>query len=320
MNENRSLARHGAASPPRGDDLLDMPASREKSTHRRLQVVIGLALAGLFVAEYQLSRGDNAVSLQKYAIILPEPLIYANAFDRLIRTDPLAALKDARERHRNTVSDYSCVFVKQEILSSGNISDEQEIHVKFRARPYSVVMNWTRNPGLAQRVVYVKNRWIDESAKNPDEREQAVCRPIPPLDRLIKSIKQPIRGSRAKAASRRCIDEFGFERSLDLLIEYCDLARARNELKLEFKGESEFDGRPTWVIQRNLPYTREGGRYPDRVAEVHIDQEYKIPVAVYCYADDEKTPERLLGKYEYRDIRIDVGFTDRDFEPSTYGM
>lgn len=296
-----------------------MPPPQDKTTHRRLQLVIGFALAGLFYAEYQLSRGPNAVQLQNHAVVLNGPLINAQPFEKLIRTDPLAALKKARTQHRRNVSDYACTFVKQEWLPSG-MSREQEIETKFRAEPFSVMMHWIRNPGLAQRVIYVKNRWVDEDAGNPDEREQAVCRPIPPLDSLIKSIKQPIRGSRAKKASRRCIDEFGFERSFDLLIEYCELARSRNELHLEFKGDSEFDGRPTWVIRRELPYTRKGGPYPDRIAEIHIDKKFKIPVAVYCYADDDMTPEKLLGKYEYRNVRMDIGLTDRDFDPAAYGM
>ena len=43
-------------------------------------------------------------------------------------------------------------------------------------------------------------------------------------------------------------------------------------------------------------------------------------MAVYCYSDDAKQPCNLLGKYEYRSIRMRAGLTDKDFEPSTYGM
>ncbi len=297
----------------------DMLVLRNSSTHRRAQLGIGLVMVALFYAEYDLSQGSSPVTIHKNAIVWGEQSIDADLFEKLIRTQPLRALVQARDKHRRTVSDYTCNFVKQELLPSG-MTDEQEIDVKFRAEPFSVMMHWLRNPGLAERVVYVRNRWIDKGAATSDEREQAVCRPIPPLSSIIKSIKQPIRGGRARDASRRCIAEFGFERSLDLLIQYCQLAEERGELDLKYRGESYFDGRPTWVIQRHLPYTGEDGRYPDRTAEIHIDKEYGVPVAIYCYADDEMKPEHLLGKYEYRNVRLGVGLGESDFDPKTYGM
>lgn len=291
---------------------------RDQSTYRRLQIVVGLGLAGLFYAQYEMGRHHNPV-VHRGTVVIGEAPIGAERFEILVRTDPLKALLEARDLHARSVTAYTCNFVKQEVLPSG-MSKEQEIEVLHRMEPYSVVLNWLRNPGLAQRVIYIKNRWIDNDADKPEERELAVCRPVSPYDVLLKSLKQPIRGDRAKEYSRRCIDEFGFTRSFDLLIEYCKLANSRGELNLEFKGESTFDGRPTWVIRRHLPYEKEGGRYPDRIAEIYLDKEYRVPVAVYCYASDEMKDEDLLGKYEYRNIRLDADLTDADFEPATYGM
>ena len=41
-------------------------------------------------------------------------------------------------------------------------------------------------------------------------------------------------------------------RALDLLIKYCTMAKSDGILKLDFCGESRFDGRPVWVLQRHL--------------------------------------------------------------------
>jgi hypothetical protein len=293
-----------------------MPFIRQFSAQRRFQVVFGLVLAVLFYTEYV---NDEHTPILQTPTVLANEAPQTDPFEQTIRRDPVAALIQARERHVSMVKDYECLFVKQELLDSG-MSAEQHIEVKFRQAPYSVFMHWVRNPGAASRVIYVKGRWVDEDAEDPDKREQAVCQPGPIARVFLKSIRQPIHGSRANDASRRYIDEFGFRRSLDLLIQYCELARSRNELKLEYRGESFFDGRPTWVLRRTLPYTGEGGRYPDRIAEMHIDKDYRIPVAVYCYSNDDMLPQSLLGKYEYTDIRLDVGLTERDFDPATYGM
>lgn len=241
----------------------------------------------------------------------------ANSFDHIVRTDPLRALEIARDDHYRSIRDYTCTFIKQELLTSG-MTPEQVIAVNFRAEPYSVLMHWIKNPGKAERVLYVKGRWVDEAASNPDEREMAVCQPGAIARVFIKSLKQPIHGRQAKAASRRFIDEFGFGRSLDLLIKYCRIAVDRGELSLKYLGESEFAGRPTYVIERRLPYTGAGGDYPDRVALIHLDQEWRIPVSVRCYADGECT--KLLGRYEYADVKLQANLSESVFDPKTHGM
>lgn len=296
-----------------------MLAESRPSPNLKLTFVFGLALAGMLYAEFQRSDVNEVVVRQHSPVVLAAERTEVDPFERLIRNDPLEALKAARARHERDVRDYQCVMVKQELLSSG-MSEEQEIDVKFRAEPYSVMMHWLRNPGLAERVIYVKGRWIDEDADNVEEREQAVAQPGKIAQLFVKSVKQPIRGRMAKKSSRRFLDEFGFKRAMDLLIRYCEIARDRGELKLEFLGESHFDGRPVWVVRRTLPYQGENGLYPDRVAEILIDKELRVPVAVYCYSHTDRRPENLLGKYEYRNIRLHTGLSDRDFEPTTYGM
>ncbi len=296
-----------------------MPREPRQITRRKLQFFFGLVLAGILYAQFQLNEDAEVILTQRAPRVLAAETSNVDPFEKMIRRDPLSALKEARDRHLRSVKDYECVMVKQELLPSG-MSEEQEIKVKFRHAPYSVYMDWIRNPGLAARVLYVKGKWTDPKAKNPAERELAVAQPGKIAQLFVKSLKQPVRGSLAKDASRRYLDEFGFSTTLDLLIKYCDVARAKGELGLELVGDSHFDGRPVWVVRRSLPYTDEDGFYPDRTAEIYIDKEYRVPVAVYCFSDAAKDPKNLLGKYEYRNIRFGVGLTDKDFEPKTYGM
>jgi len=296
-----------------------MPRQPKQFTRRNLQFLFGLVLAAILYAQFQLSEDPQVILNQSTPVLLAAENVTVDSFEKLVRTDPLAALIEARARHQREVSDYECVMVKQELLPSG-MSEEQEVKVKHRAEPYSVFMDWQRNPGLASRVLYVRGRWVDQKAKNEDDRELAIAQPGKVAQLFVKSLKQPIHGTLSKQASRRTVDEFGFARTLDLLIKFSELAKSHNELSLTFCGESSFDGRPVWVIRRVLPYTGEDGVYPDRLAEVYIDKEYRIPVAVYSFAGDEKVPSNLLGKYEYRGIRMKPGLTDKDFEPATYGM
>lgn len=289
-----------------------MPREPHLLRHRRIKLIFALILAAIFYAQFTEEQNEPIVRSITPLVLAAEraPVDY---FEALIRSNPLAALHQARAHHEQSVADYECIMVKQESLPSG-MSEEQEIKVRHRLKPYSVALQWTRNPGLAERVIYVKDRWVD------DGEQLAVCQPGEILRKVVKSIKTPIHGMMAKRTARRSIDEFGFKRALDLLIKYSELAKSRDELSLTFCGEGHFDGRAVWVIRRHLPYTGENCDYPDRTAEIYVDKEYHVPIAVYCYSDDERKPENLLGKYEYRNIRFDIGLSDTVFEPATYGM
>ena len=295
-----------------------MPGCHKHSTHRRIQIAFGLALAALCYLELS-TQEYQPVLTGKSAIALAAPQGPIDPVEKLLREDPLAALIELRTRHVQEVKDYTCTLVKQEVLSSG-LSSEQEIEVIFRQEPYSVVFHWVRNPQMANRAIYVQGRWTDKSAADPEEQERALCQPGTVAAVFVKSVLFPIHGSMAKQTARRSLDEFGFKRSLDLLIKYSEMAKAKGELALEFRGEGKFENRPVWVLHRHLPYTGEDGEYPDRTAEIYIDKEYRVPVAVYCYSDTEQKPENLLGKYEFRKIQLNCGVSEADFAPETYGM
>jgi hypothetical protein len=311
-------AKGGNPLAARRESYRPMPGTPKRSTQRKIQLLFGLLLAGICYLE--VSEQDNEPILTgRSAVVMAGPRVVVNPIERLLREDPLSALKELRARHLEQVKDYRCTLVKQELLPSG-LSAEQELEVLFRQEPYSVVLHWVRNAGLANRAIYVKGKWIDDNASDPNERDLAMCQPGKLGAFFLKSIKMPIHGPMAHETARRSIDEFGFGRTLDLLIKYCDAAKARSELKLEFQGEGRYEGRPVWILRRHLPYSKQSDTYPDRTAEIYIDKELHIPVAVYCYSDDDQKPENLLGKYEFRDIHFNVGLTDTDFDPETYGM
>jgi len=284
----------------------------------RIQIGCGAVLFAILYAQLSMNSPIPVINTGAPVVYAAET-VSADPFERLVRENPLEALIESRARLIRDARDYTCTFVRQERIDD-EISQEQETNVKFRAEPYSVVMEFTRNAGLAKRAIYVKGRWRDETADDESLKELAVCQPANGLALLIKSVKQPINGTMAKATSRRSIDEFGFRRSLDLIIKYSERAEKAGELQLEYRGETRFDGRDVWLIRRTLPYSGPDGKYPDRVANIYIDCAHKVPVAVYCYSNDACEPGQLLGKYEYRNVRFNVGLTESDFEPATYGM
>ncbi len=247
---------------------------------------------------------------------LPEATLAAatsNNFESLANADPLAFLYHCRENYDRNIRDYSCTFVKQELVR-GKMTAEQETVVKCRQNPFSVNMRWIRNAADAAHVTYIESRWKDKQGQ-----EQAWCEPAGSIARLfVKKILQPIHGKRAEKASRRTIDQFGFRNTLDLIIHYSEKAADEGVLDLRFVNRGSVDGRPTYVFERRLPYTGQEEPYPDRLLVFHIDQEWLLPTACYSYADDGR--ETLLGKYLLTGADFNLGLTDSDFGPDTLGL
>ncbi len=240
-----------------------------------------------------------------YASIKPQTPV-ADPFEAMVKTDPLAFFRGALERYERSVHDYVCTFEKQEMVG-GRLQTEQVTQVRFREKPFSVNMLWTRNADKARRVIYVDGKWTDNKGQR-----LAIVEPEGVIARaLVDYVMRPIDGSDAKKAARRQIDQFGFANSMRLIIKYSEMAAQRKELAFRFVGEGTSGNRPTWVLERTLPYTDDAGVYPDRVLVVHVDKEWFVPVCCISYADDART--KLLGKYVTRDVRFNVGLTDADF-------
>ena len=227
---------------------------------------------------------------------------------KLAAADPLALVRLGHERHDRDIKDYRCVLTKQERVN-GELSAVQKVDVRFRNEPRAVYMFWRENAGDAKRALYKK-----DAPGYVDDNGEALVRvePAGAIARLfVSDIFVQLHGERARAASRRTIDECGFDTLFHLMDQYCTTAKARNELSLKFVGTGEVDGRPTFVIERRLPYEGEGGRYPDAKMVLHMDQEWLLPVAVESYADPAGT--QLLGKYVFTQIELNPGLTEADF-------
>lgn len=226
----------------------------------------------------------------------------------LARRDPLAYLESCLTNYQKSVQDYACIFEKQEQIN-GRLLDPQTVEVRFRENPYSVDMTFVENVRECKRALYVAGAWNDS-----DGRPLVWAKPGGAILRaIVPKVQQPVHGPRAQAASRRTIDEFGFCRTLQVILKYSRKAQAAGVLDLQFIGEGEIDDRPTFIFERRLPYNGDESQYPDRLLVLHIDREWRVPTAVFSYADD--AGKELLGSYVFSDVRLNPGYTAADFDP-----
>lgn len=234
------------------------------------------------------------------------PLTRAALLETLTR-DPVVITKLSAQRYAD-VRDYRCRLIKQERID-GKLRDVEEVDVLFRHAPHSVFMTWVRNADQVRRALFVD----DGKLVNDKGEKMAKVEPNGAIIRLfIKEVEMEIHGPRAREASRRTIDEFGFGATLALLERYNTIGRERGVLDMRFEGEGTIDGRPTYVVVRRLPYDGPKSLYPDAKLVLHIDQEYLLPTGIFSYADAEG--RELLGSYMFTRVQLNAGLTDADFE------
>jgi hypothetical protein len=217
--------------------------------------------------------------------------------------DPMALVRLGQQRYEQTIHEYRCVLVKQERLDN-KLSAVQRVELRFRESPRAVYMLWQSNADGARRALYLPG---DRAYINDKGEALARVEPNGAIARLfVKDIYLPIHGPDARKASRRAIDEAGFRATFDLLEAYNALAAKRGVLDLRYAGTGVVDGRPTYVIVRDLPYSGPNGVFPDARLVLHLDQEWLLPTAVYSYADHQE--RELLGSYEFTQIELNPGF------------
>lgn len=301
----------------------------EMVSRMRRTIAVGLILCVALLVQCTLApRGKERtdqlvkgpVEGEAIASVVPPPapdtsLTPEQKLQRHLQADPADALKALLANYEREIRDYRCTFIKKERVN-GTLCDEQVMEAKFKEDPFSVYLNWTELGGsLAQKAIYVDGKWTGD-----DGEKMAQVNPAGIIGVLAKRVKQDIHGASAERASRKFIDDFGLANSLRMIIHYDDKAYQRGELSLRYVGEGEIAGRPTFVIERHLPYTGENGEYPEAYLIVHIDQAYGLPAAAMGYSSDKPSDDTLLGSYLWTNVELNVGLTDADFAPEANGF
>jgi hypothetical protein len=270
-------------------------------------IVLAPPLLWLGVRLPKVARGPVAVPVSYAGEAAATEAVSNDQLAELAERDPVALVRRARERFEREVKSYRCVLVKQERIDD-ELTEVEQVEVRVRRDPLAIYMLWQQNANEVKRALFK----TDPEYTDADGNRLARIEPAGAIVRLfVTDIFMPIHGERARKASRRSIDECGFGPTFALMERYTTLAQKNGDLELNYSGTARVDGRPTFVIERYLPYTGEDGPYPDAKLVLHLDQGWLLPVAVETYADREG--KKLLGRYVFTKVELNPKFTERDF-------
>ena len=285
-----------------------------RTTNRSTRFVVGMFLASMLAIQcLQTLSADSSDYLLAAEIIPVEPnclsISELSINEKLIdmaKTDHVALLEYCLQNYNRNYTDYTGTFIKQERIK-GKLGKEQWIDISFMDKPFSVAMNWIKNPPIGDRVLYVAGKFSDKMLVRPTNGFLRILAP---------TVARMPAGADAMKNTLSPITKFGFKNGLQSLIEIYKLARGRGECTEKFAGMSKINGRDVIVLERFLP--KKPG-YPVHKSKIYIDAEYLVPVTIEGYDWNDRADgwaNRLICRYQYKDIKFNVGLENTDFAPS----
>jgi hypothetical protein len=273
-----------------------------KLTNGKVRVLVGLLLAAAFCVQCTRSEAVGGSKLTMLGAKAAAGGEQAAGLEDLARTDHIKLLRQCMANYDRCYRDYTCTLTKQERLA-GQLGKEQTVQVKFMENPFSVAMAWVKNKPTAEKVIYVEGKYDN----------QMLVKPNLPFAGMIGTVTRPPDGPDAKRQSLRTVNQFGFKRSLRSLLDVYEEAAHRGELKQEFGGRAEFDGRACLLLVRYLP---ERDEYPGYKTVTCIDEQYLVPTFLEAF----DSSGQLLARYSYQNVKFNTGLTADDFLPEANGM
>jgi len=204
--------------------------------------------------------------------------------------DPWALAQRCWER-LGDVEDTVCVFFKTERVA-GKLLPTQTIQLKVRREPFSVYTRWLSPPFKGREVIYQEGRF-----------QGKVVAYLGDLFGFESIFTFAPDAAQVMEGNRHAITEAGICHITTRLYEQFQEARRQGTLRARSLGSQTYLGRPTWKIMRIL---EDGGyRY------WNIDTELLLPIRVITY----DSSHQLQEAYDFKDLQLNVGLTDDDFDP-----
>lgn len=235
--------------------------------------------------------------------------------------DPALQLaRECLDYIQTEVKDYECTLIKHERVGE-QLAEPQEMFARIRNRkkkdgeiekPLSVYLKFTR-PGSVkgQEVLWVEG----------ENNDKMIARAGGTLGKLTPAVWLAPEGRIAMRGSRYSIKQIGIENLVAQLIEKGERDRAHDECEVEIVDDT-FEDRACTRIEVRHPQPHE--YFDFQIARIHVDRELKVPIhyAAYTWPEADSQEPQLLEEYTYRNLKLNVGLSDADFDPSNsaYGF
>jgi len=221
----------------------------------------------------------------------------------LAKNDPVELLRQSLVHYKDMkIEGYTCTLAKHERIN-GALKPPETVEAWFREEPYSVMMHWTDGAGIASASLYVVG-----------QNERKMCIRLAGALKYLGVAKKVPDCKEAKDTSRYLITEFGIRCGTERTFKAWNALQGKGvTLNTEYvgleKNVKEAGGRDCHVIKRYCDPPEEEG-----LTEItlYLDAETWLQVGTNL-----KAKEDLIGRYFFRDIKVNPTFEKARFTLET---
>jgi hypothetical protein len=215
---------------------------------------------------------------------------------------------------RENINDYTAILVKRERVN-GQLGEHEFMSAKIRNRkivngqltqPLSVYLSFLKPPSVKGReVIFVENQ----------NEGKLIAHEGGFKGKFLPTVSLPPDGMLAMRGQRYPMTEIGIENLIVKLIERGETARQFPDVTCEFRKNASVQDRICTMLQVTQPTRRPQLEF--YVAQIFIDDALNVPIRYISYdwpAQEGAAPE-IIEEYNYLNLKLNVGLTDRDFDP-----
>jgi len=296
--------------------------ARSRPRVRLTRLIYAEAYAFTFAAAFLVVGCNQPTSSEKPETSQPNANVQLQVSQPSSLESVIARAEAALQRFRSEVRDYKATLTKRERIGK-TLGEPQSMSIKIRSRKYAPAIEDRSTSdskpklidGLHAYLRFVKPAsvagreviWIEGENNNQLTVHEAG------MLNLISMNLDPS-GSLAMVGSKYPITDIGIEKLLEKLIERGTRDKLLEPAEVTVTSESMFGDVACDRIRIVHPKKQDG--FDFHIAEVWIDPRNEIPI-YYASYDWPKTPGEaptLMEEYGYRDLELNVGLGDVDFD------
>lgn len=269
---------------------------REHSWKNALVSAVIVLSSGVFVYAQQTEVGEPNIKVASQASI-----VAASPSEHPLM--PVIRWAEKEKPKISQIQDYTAIMTKQENIN-GVVQEAQVMEIKVRHNPLSFYLKFRYPKKLnGQEALYVTgqndNKLIGHGVG---------------VERTFGTQKIPPDGFIAMRGNKYPITEMGVLNLVDRLLEVGYKDSKYGECDVKYIENVKVDQRECTLIQVVHPVPRKNFIF--HIARIYVDKEMNLPIRYESY-DWPKAPGEepvLIEAYTYRNLKLNVGLTDADFD------
>ncbi len=223
-----------------------------------------------------------------------------------IKADPMAYLRQSLA-DASKIRTAKIKFQRQERLGLvPELRPVEHMDTEFREEPFSVRFTWTNKDSTYLQAVFVKGQ-------NNDRVQLLPRRGLLGLKPSIANY--PVDFAVTFQQSKKPVTDFGPRLMLERLFDRIEKAKPFGGTKIQYIGTASVGPGDELCHHIELLFPA-GDEFPCKLIDLYVNQETRLPVAVYLWLTEEKrerTPKTLDAMYVYGEMTPNPALSDDNF-------